>query len=283
MMVALSIFYYFCYVESNNTVMKNLLLALSFFALTAACSCEKIIPSGIETTQEFEIDGSYDELLVSNAFDICVSDQVSKITITADEVIMPKIEVKHVNSRLTIGIKSVVLSYLAESKVILPYNSELAKIDLSGACTMTSEYPIRSSLVKVRLTGASNLLADIEATDVEMNLTGASTYKGALTASNSYRLVETGASNATLWGSTDKLKLNLTGASNIVKQVDGERYAFSCRECDGALTGASNAFIHSDGSIVVKLTGASDLHYTGNASTSGSSTTGASNLIHDVL
>lgn len=283
MMVALSIFYYFCYVESNNTVMKNLLLALSFFALTAACSCEKIIPSGIETTQEFEIDGSYDELLVSNAFDICVSDQVSKITITADEVIMPKIKVKHVNSRLTIGVSPLTLSYLTDMKVLLPYNADLAKIDLSGACTFTSEYPISSSLVKIRLTGASGLFADIDATDVEMNLIGASACKGNLVASNSLHLVATGASSATLWGSTDKLKLNLSGASNLTKQVVGEHYSFSCRECDGALTGASNAFIHSDGSIVVKLTGASDLHYTGNASTSGSTTTGASNLIHDVL
>lgn len=263
--------------------MKKLFLILSVIALTVACGCDKIIPSGVETTQEFDIVGDYDELVVSNAFDIYVSNEVNKITITADEVIMPKIEVKHVNSRLTIGLKPMTLSFMTKMTVILPYNEDLAKIDLAGACEFKSEYPIQASLVKVKLTGASNMSANINATDVVINLTGASTYNGTLFASNSFKLIETGASTATVWGRADKLNLRLTGASDLVRQIEGNHYGFSCMECDGSLTGASHAFIHCDGNIAITLTGASDLHYTGAASTTGSSTTGASNLIHDVL
>jgi len=45
----------------------------------------------------------------------------------------------------------------------------------------------------------------------------------------------------------------------------------------------SNAYIHCDGSIKVNLSGASDLHFTGTAFTGDSSTSGASDIIHDVL
>ena len=72
-------------------------------------------------------------------------------------------------------------------------------------------------------------------------------------------------------------------ASNIEKKVTGSRYSLACGSCSGTLSGSSEAFLHCDGTIQVSLSGASDLHYTGNASTAGSSTSGSSNIVHDVL
>ena len=72
-------------------------------------------------------------------------------------------------------------------------------------------------------------------------------------------------------------------ASNIIKTVADDGYGFRCNRCEGSLSGASSAFIHSDGTLRLGLSGASDLHYTGNASTTGTHTSGASNLIHDTL
>ena len=92
-----------------------------------------------------------------------------------------------------------------------------------------------------------------------------------------------GASDATLEGQVVTLEINLTGASNIIEQVVGKRYALICDRCEGGMSGASNAYIHCDGSIKVSLSGGSELHYTGNASTSGSDCTGGSNIVHDVL
>ena len=67
------------------------------------------------------------------------------------------------------------------------------------------------------------------------------------------------------------------------KQIVENRYGLVCDQCEGSITGASNAYIHCDGNIRVSLSGASDLHYTRDANTTGSTTSVASNIIHDVL
>ena len=84
-------------------------------------------------------------------------------------------------------------------------------------------------------------------------------------------------------GEVTALKINLSGASNIVKTLEGTRYGFACDNCEGAMSGASEAYIHCDGTIRVSLSGASDLHFTGNAFTGDCTTSGGSNIIHDVL
>ena len=92
-----------------------------------------------------------------------------------------------------------------------------------------------------------------------------------------------GASDATLEGQVAELEIDLTGASNIIEKVVENRYALFCDRCEGTLSGASDAYIHCDGSIKVSLTGGSELHYTGNASTSGCNCSGGSIIVHDVL
>ena len=92
-----------------------------------------------------------------------------------------------------------------------------------------------------------------------------------------------GASDATFEGYVGTLKMDLTGASNIKKTVNGTRYGFACEQCEGSISGASDVYIHSDGTIKVNLSGGSELHYTGNASTTGSGCTGGSEVSHDVL
>ena len=59
--------------------------------------------------------------------------------------------------------------------------------------------------------------------------------------------------------------------------------AFECDFCKGEMSGGSDAYIHCNSIIKVNLSGASDLHFTGNAFTADSETSGASKIIHDVL
>ena len=113
------------------------------------------------------------------------------------------------------------------------------------------------------LSGASNIKGEVSAIDLDIELSGGS--------------------EATLEGEVDKLEINLSGASSIMKKVVGSRYALVCDRCEGSMSGASNAYIHCDGSIKVSLSGGSELHYTGDAATTGSSCTGGSVISHDVL
>ena len=92
-----------------------------------------------------------------------------------------------------------------------------------------------------------------------------------------------GASDATFIGHVTTLKIDLSGSSNIVRTLEENRYGLACDSCEGSMSGSSNAYIHSDGTIRVSLSGASDLHFTGNAFTGDCTTSGGSNIFHDVL
>ena len=279
--------------------MKKHLIILSTLVLFAFCSCSKF--AGEPITKDFSISGAYNALEVEDAFDVTVSDLATQVTITAGEKVMPNVVVETVDSTLKIYLKGWHTNLGKEMTVILPYNFDLRSVDLSGASEFHSEYGLEGNKVEVELSGASDFYCDIDADEVDINLSGASNFIGEVLAdeieidltgsSNIKGYVEaldldlelSGASDATLEGQVDMLMINLSGASNIKKTINGNRYGFACDQCEGTMTGASNVYIHCDGTIKVNLSGASDLHYTGNAATSGCTTSGGSNIYHDTL
>lgn len=262
----------------NN--MKNIPTILSAIVLTVLAGCSKF--DGDPTTKEFTINNTYTELDVSNAFNVTVSDEVSQVTITAGDRIMSKVIVEEKNGTLTIRLKNLTVAN-GTLTAIIPYNPNLNEVDLSGASEFHSPHPIVAQEVNIELSGASNFYGDIEAATVDMGLSGASTIEGSIVATTKLDLELSGASDATLTGAVGTLDLELSGSSDIKQQIVGNRYALSCERCEGDISGAGTAYIHCDGAIAVTLSGSSNLHYTGNASTSGCSTSGSSNVIHDVL
>ena len=263
--------------------MKKLFAVIFTLVLFAFYSCDSITLSGINIEKSFPIEGSYTELQVENAFEVTVSHEATQITVTTDENVMPYVLVEKVGEKLRIHLKPLTLNVGMDLKVELPYNPALKNVKLSGASEFHSEYGLEGRKIEVELSGASEFHCDMEATEeIDMDLSGASQIKSHITA-NELDLELSGASDATLEGQVTKLDIDLSGASNITKKVIGNRYALICDRCEGQLSGASDAFIHCDGIIQVSLSGASDLHYTGDAATSGSSTSGSSGLIHDVL
>lgn len=279
--------------------MKKHLIILSTLVLFAFCSCSKF--AGDPISKDFSIEKTYTQLEVESAFDVTVSDAVNVITVTAGENIMPKVVVEFVDNTLKIRLKPLTNNLGSDLKVVLPYNADLTCVDLSGASEFHSEYGLEGEKVVVELSGASDFYCDVDADEVEIDMSGASGFygdvladkvdmglsgssdiKGAVDALD-LNLELSGASDATLEGQVIDLKINLTGSSNIVKKVVGNRYALVCDQCEGSMSGSSNAYIHCDGNIKVNLSGASDLHFTGNAFTADSNISGGSEIIHDVL
>ena len=279
--------------------MKKHLIILSTLVLFAFCSCSKF--AGEPITKDFSISGVYNALEVEDAFDVTVSDLATQVTITAGEKVMPNVVVETVDSTLKIYLKGWHTNRGKEMTVILPYNFDLRSVDLSGASEFHSEYGLEGNKVEVELSGASDIYCDIEADDVDIEVSGASDFYGNVLAdeididlsgasnikgnvdADDLDLELSGASDATLEGLVGTLKINLSSASNIKKTINGHRYGLICNQCQGFMSGASNAYIHCDGTINVNLSGASDLHYTGNASTIGSTTSGGSDIYHDTL
>lgn len=279
--------------------MRKHLFILSTLVLFALCSCNKI--AGDPISKDFSIEGSYTELQVENAFDVTVSDAVDVITVTAGENVMPNVVVEKTGNKLRIHLEPMTSVYGSDLKVVIPYNADLTSVDLSGASEFHSEYGLDGEKIEVELSGASEFycdlyadevdvdlsgasefFGDIDADDIDMDLSGASKIEGYVTAVE-FDIELSGGSDATLEGQVAEFEINLTGASNILEKVVEDRYALICDRCEGSMSGGSNAYIHCDGNIKVSLSGGSELHYTGNASTSGSDCTGGSIIVHDVL
>ena len=261
--------------------MKKHLWFCLFFAAIVFCSCTK--PAGQLITKNIDVEGvfTYTSLDVSGAFDVYVSDTAHTVSITAGENIMPKIVVKIVDNTLKIYCDKININ-THEMKVIIPHSAELNTIYLSGAAMLQSPFPIDNNEVIIGLSGASNLFGDIVSNRVSMDLSGSSYLEGNYAAAATYMELS-GASGVKLSGHTGKLNLVLSGGSYIQKNISGNQYAFSCDECEATLSGASKAYIHCTTSIKANLSGGSGLHYTGDASTDGSTTTGGSYIIYDVL
>ena len=279
--------------------MKKYSFVLLSIVLMAFTACSEI--AGDLVSKNFGNPGSYTELEVENAFNVTVSESATQITVTTGETIMPDVVVEKSGDKLKIYITGSHWGLGTENRVVLPYNPDLRTVDLSGASEFHSEYALEGGKVEIELSGASEFYCDIDADFAEIELSGASDFVGNLLideidmslsgASNIEGVVDaldfylemSGGSDASFEGRTERLVLNLNGASNILRKVVGHYYAFVCDELEGTISGGSNAYLHCLSSIMVSLSGGSELHYTGDASTAGSEISGGSDIIHDVL
>lgn len=260
--------------------MRRLIFVLSTIVLFAFCSCTE--PAGDPITKEFEITGTYTELDVSGGFNVTVSDAATQITVTTGENVMPKVVVELVGQTLRIYVKPVYVTGLYELNVVLPYNADLKSVNLSGASSFQSAHALNGLKAEVDLSGSSSFYCDLDADLVNVDLSGSSTIESYVNAMD-FNLNMSGASDATLTGHVTMLNLSLSGTSHLISRVIENKYSLVCGNCKGELSGSSSAYIHCDGNIIVDLSGASDLHYSGDADTSGSTTSGGSNIFHEVL
>lgn len=229
--------------------------------MSVLCGCSKY--AGDPVSKDFNITGTYTELYVSDAFEVTVSDVASQITVTVGENIMPDVVVKKNGKSLKIYLQSNTIGYGSDMKVILPYNADLTMVNLSGSSTFHSKHPFKGQKVEIEMSGSSDFFGYVDADRLDMSLSGSA--------------------DAIVIGTAGMLKMNLSGGSSIKKAIVGDRYSLVCEQCEGSMSGGSDAYIHCDGRLEVSLSGGSDLHYTGHASALGCSTSGGSEVVHDVL
>ena len=181
--------------------------------------------AGTPVTETFEITNTYKELYVQNAIDVSIGNSTNNVRVTAGENLISNVVIEETDDRLEIRLKDGKSFFNSTVKVELPYNPNIGKMTLSDA---------------------SDIDCEVNAEEFVLSLTDAS--------------------DARLQGHIGKLKINLDDASSIKKNIVNKRYALSCDECEVSMSGASDAYIHCDGNIkIIRLEGASDLHYTGNA------------------
>lgn len=242
--------------------MKKSLLIVSFISLFLLGGCNGSNLTGNNVSKDYPLE-PYTELSVSSAFDVYVSKEARQMTISTDEAIMPYVIVETEGDRLIIRLKPLCVNFNGDMKVTIPFNPDLQKVDLSGASEFHSDIPMNARKMELELSGASDFYGSVFAEELDLEISGAS--------------------SAYLEGQVGTLKIDLSGAGHIKEIVKGDRYALSCDNCTGSLSGASDAYIHCDGTLRLKLSGASDLYYTGNGDASGCTATGASEIVHETL
>ena len=122
-----------------------------------------------------------------------------------------------------------------------------------------SNHALKGRSIKIDLSGSSNLNCNIEANELNLHLEGSS--------------------EANLSGRVGIINIKLGGSSSLTSRIAGNGYTLACDNCNGSMSGSSEAYIHCERSISVNLSGASDLHYSGNADISGSFTSGSSEIL----
>ena len=168
--------------------------------------------------------------------------------------------------------------------------TELQMLDASGACSVELTDPINVGDLKLVLSGASSMKGDIKGSDLKFDLTGASTAKinlngsslvfsesGASTFRGDVKAEKAdfdinGASTADVDGTTNDLIISASGASNF---KGGDLQATSCKI---EATGASSANITVSKTIEATASGASSIHYSGDATLSSVDVTGSSTV-----
>ena len=201
--------------------------------------------TGESVTETFDIENTYKELHIFNAINVVISNTAEEVTVIAGENLMPNVIIEEKGDILSIRLKDGTYFFNSVVKIELPVNPDLTVLSLSDA---------------------SEFEGEINAENLTINLADAS--------------------NAQLKGHIEKLTLNLTDASSIKKNIINDRYGLSCDECEVSMEDASDAYIHCNGRIKInKLSDASDLHYTGNATITSApgATSDASDIKKDIL
>ena len=244
---------------------------LMLFALCVMfAACQKDDNNGI--TVSYPVTDNYTALDVSNAFDVVVCDTVNMAMVTVRGGEHKNVIFKVEKGTLKIGFKSSLFNwYHGPAKVLLPRNSALCEVELSGASSFRGD--LQGDKIELDVSGASDFFGNLLGSEVNIDLSGASSFAGEINAEN-VELEISGSSVVKSVGScTGLLDMEVSGSSDV------DAFGLECRSVTAKLSGSSNARISCCESLTGTISGSSDLYYKAlpgcqpvvNCSTSGSS------------
>lgn len=217
--------------------MKNIFIMLSISILFFGCTKDW----GNPATRNYPVNAPYTKLDVSGAFDVTVSDQVTDVVVTVGELAQERVVVRVVDGELQIGFKPNTW-YNGKATAVIPVTM-IRDLELSGASSFTGDlygngdYDSRNAGVK--LSGASTFRGRIDATELDVELSGAS--EAFIDGFEPTKL--------------EKMEIDLSGASTLKAPY------LSAESVYGEMSGASNADVTCCFNLNVKLSGASTLTY----------------------
>ena len=198
---------------------------------------------------------AFSKLNVTSGFDvdITVGDR-DEVTVRVDDKLIDKLDVGVSGDTLHIGLVRVWWSV--------------------RRAMLHADVTVRNlSAVKASGGAALRVAGTLNGDRLDLGLSGASTFEGAVDLAASADLVLSGASRATLSGKAAHLDLGSSGASTL--QAAG----LELRDAEIQLSGASHATVTVHDSISADLSGASILEYEGEPTLVRRNTSGASSIV----
>lgn len=244
--------------------MKGLLIFGTLLAMAAGCASGTVKEGNRGDGKTVTVSRNYTELEIGNVVNAVYSDTADMLTISCDDEILPYVVVKDREGKLEIYVDT--RSFRRKSlnfgavDVVVPSSSSLQKVELYGASKFSSQMPVKSPVSEIEVSGASRFEADIvSARKLSVDLSGASKMVADVNA-GMLELDLSGASLLELDGNAEFVELDLSGASKLdMKQ------SMKVAEMDVDMSGASKAVVNSDKRITGELSGASKLEYSGDA------------------
>ncbi len=207
--------------------------------------------SGKEETRDMKM-ADFTAVEVGGPFHVDITQAKEfRVTVTADDNVMPYVKVTRKGSALEIGLDGKGLSIqnvTLKAAVTMP---ALEKVSAAGASHVSVRAFKSEKDCKVEASGASHLSGDLQARAVDLDASGAS--------------------HVSLKGSAKRARLTASGASHLalLDFAVGEK-------ADVTLTGACHADIQVKGQLDYDVSGASHLKYLGEPKVGKKKLTGAS-------
>lgn len=216
-----------------------------------------VVPSGIDTTVVFPgIRTNYSEIDVSGAFSVRYSSSVKEVTVTADGNLIPYLRIRTSGEELEIGLSGISINEIRRAEVCVPVSSRnLTSVELSGACSFTSDITLSGRELSLDLSGASKVELDVDLKDLEIDLSGAST--------------------ACISGNARSAEMDCSGASKIKNHRGG---CLNVEKASVDISGAGSIRGLQGGRISGDLSGAAKLTVLRGSDVSGVDCSGAARI-----
>jgi len=220
--------------------MKNKFLAIAFFST--------IFTLNAQTSQTRAL-SAFSKIQVSDAVNVFYStSDTLDVKVTGNEKEIANVETKVEGSTLVISAKG---KYYNPVNVYIK-NNQLNDVFCSGGSTFKSLNTIKTDSVAFSGSGASRIVASVEAKKINA--------------------VQSGASELSLSGTTDELKAEISGASSL------KAYNLISKNANILTTGASLAKVNVNEKIIANASGASSIKIKGDVKDISAEASTAANI-----
>lgn len=201
--------------------------------------------------------GVYDKVAAGGSFDvILVKGTEGKITLNGEENILKLIETEVDGDKLKIRFKKGVrFNYRHQITITVPFE-DLNEVSLSGSGSLTSEYLVKASQLRVALAGSGDIDLPLEGDEIMIASSGSGRVK-AKTQSAALTATLAGSGDIFLEGETGAVEIRISGSGNV-KAGDLES-----KKAKVSIAGSGDVEVVSREEIYARVSGSGDIAYFG--------------------